>query len=247
MALSLKDQLQNMWIENNANVIEQAHSALEKNLEAQSIIQRTFLRMGLITFLVFAVWYLILYLIKAQTISLVQYAPLFWISMIGGIILIFVISFLWQKMNYVTLASLAILFALLQWVGLTGVLYTYSAASIINAFAGAWILFVIMALYGYFTKSDLTKLWPILLIWLIAVIVLSLANIFLIKSSTLDLALSVITLIVFLWLVAWNLQVLKLVALSQDRRLEIVFWISLYLDFINIFLALLRLFGNSRE
>jgi len=247
MALSLKEKLKSMWLENATNPIEQIHSVVESDSKVQSIIQKTFLRMWLITFLVFAVWYLFLYLVKTQSISLSQYNVLFWTSMLWWLALVFIISFFWEKMNYATLAVLAILFALLEWVGLTGVLYMYSASSIINAFAGAWILFVVMALYGYFTKSDLTKLWVILLVWLIAVIVLSLVNMFLIKSSTFELFLSVATLLIFLWLVAWNLQTLKLAALSGDRRLEIVFWISLYLDFINIFLTLLKLFGSSSE
>jgi FtsH-binding integral membrane protein len=123
----------------------------------------------------------------------------------------------------------------------------YSAASIINAFAGAGILFLIMALYGYFTKTDLTKLGTILLVGLIAIIVLSLINVLFIHSSGFDLVLSIVGLLIFLGLVAFELQTLKMAALTGDERLEIVFGISLYLDFINIFLELLKFFGLSDE
>lgn len=243
MSLTLKDKLQQLWLKNMENI----HQAVATSEVAQSIIQRTFLWMAWITFIVFAVGYYIVSLIKTWTISLTQYTAAFRISAICGLILVFIISWSWEKMNYATLAILAILFACLEWVGLSGVLAYYSAASVINAFAGAGILFLIMALYWYFTKTDLTKLWTILLVGLISIIVLSLLNILFIHSSNIDLVISVVGLLIFLGLVAWNLQTLKIAALSWDKRLEIVFGISLYLDFINIFLELLRIFWSSNR
>lgn len=210
----------------------------------QSIIQRTFLWLGIITFIVFAVWYYMVSLIKSWTINPTQYTIAFWASAILWLILVFVISWFWQKFNYATLAILTVLFAILEWIGLAWVLAAYSSASVINAFAWASVLFITMALYGYFTKTDLTKLWTILLVWLIAIIVLTLINILFIHSSGFDLVLSIIWLLIFLGLTAWDLQLLKQMAATGDRRLELVFWVSLYLDFINIFLELLEIFGN---
>jgi len=243
MSLTLKEKLQQLWAES----MDKLHQTAANSEVVQSIIQRTFLWMAWITFVVFAVGYYMVSLMKTWAISPSQYTIAFWASVIGGFVLVFVISWFWEKMNYATLAILAILFAVLEGIGLSGVLAYYSAASVINAFAGAAVLFLIMALYGYFTKTDLTKLGTILLVGLIAVIVLSLINILFIHSSGFDLVLSIVGLLIFLWLVAWNLQTLKLAALSGDRRLEIVFGVSLFLDFINIFLELLRIFGSSDE
>ena len=186
-------------------------------------------------------------LIKSWAITPAQYNIAFWASAILGLVLVFVISWFWQKFNYATLAILTVLFAILEGIGLSGVLAVYSSASVINAFAGASVLFIIMALYGYFTKTDLTKLWTILLVWLIAIIVLTLINVLFVHSSGFDLVLSIIGLLIFLGLTAWDLQILKQMAATWDRRLELVFGVSLFLDFINIFLELLKIFGSRDE
>ncbi len=243
MNLSLKNQL--YWLKNN-NSRENLENVVINNT-IQSIIQRTFLWMWWITFIVFAVWYYVVSLIKAWTIDYWQYNIAFIASAILWFIVIIVMFFFRQKMKYTTLSILAVLFAILEWIWLAGIFISYNASSVINAFAGASVLFLIMALYWYFTQSDLTKLWTILFIWLISIIVLSLVNVIFIHSSWFDLLISILWLLIFLGLVAWDLQTLKLVATSWDRRLEIIFWISLYLDFINIFLELLRIFWSSSE
>jgi len=219
---------------------------ITNNDTIQAIIQRTFIWMWSITAIVFFVGYYMLWLIKSWTISIWQYQTAFWLSAIFWLILVFAISWWWQKMNYSTLSILAILFGICEWIWLSWILSVYSTANIINAFAWASILFISLALYWYFTRTDLTKLWTIFLIWLISIIILSLINVLFIHSSWFDLLLSVIWLLIFLWLVAWNLQILKMMAQTQDKRLEIVFGISLFLDFINIFIYLLRIFWDRR-
>ncbi len=215
--------------------------------ETQSLIQKTFLWLALITAIVFASWYYILGLLNSWIISSGQYTISFWISAILGLILVIAITWWYQKMNYATLAIIAILFAVLEWIWIAWILAIYDSSSIINAFAWASLLFVLMSLYWYFTKTDLTKFWTILIVGLISIIILTLINIFFIHSSWFDLALSIIGLLIFLGLTAWDLQILKQMAQTWDKRLEIVFWISLYLDFINIFLELLSLFWNSKR
>ena len=240
----LKESLQSAW---TWEVLWQPMEISVNNEVVQSIIQRAFLWLGIITFIVFAVWYYMVHLMKTWAISPTQYTVAFWSSAILWLVLVFVISWFWQKFNYATLAILTVLFAVLEWVGLAWVLAAYSSASIINAFAWASVLFITMALYWYFTKTDLTKLWTILLVWLIAIIVLALINILFIHSSGFDLVISIIWLLIFLGLTAWDLQMLKQMAATWDRRLELVFWVSLYLDFINIFLELLEIFGNRNN
>ena len=230
---SIKQEVQTQSIANNEVV--------------QWIIQKAFIWMGVITTIVFAVWYYMVWLIKTWSIDPTSYTIAFWVSAIWWFGLVVAISWFYEKMNYSTLAILTVLFAILEWVWLSWVLSFYSSASVINAFAGASLLFIVMAVYGYITKTDLTKMWSILIVWLITIIILSLINTFFIHSSWFELILSIVWLLIFLWLAAWNLQTLKLMAQTGDRRLEIVFWISLFLDFINIFLELLRIFGFSND
>ena len=224
-----------------------AGNIIEDNDVVQSIIQRTFLWLWWITAIVFAVWYYMVWLIKAGTINPSQYTIAFWVSVVLWFILMIAITWFYQKMSYTTLAVLAILFAVAEWVWLTGVLAVYNTTAIINAFAGAALLFIIMAIYWYTTKADLTKLWTILIVWLITIIIFSLLNAFFFHSSWFELVLSIAWLLIFLWLTAWDLQLLKQMAVTWDRRLEIVFGISLFLDFINIFLELLKIFASSDE
>lgn len=234
------------WLMNNLES-ELANWTKASSDEIQNLIQKTFLWLAWITAIVFASWYYILGLLNSWVISSGQYSIAFWSSAILGLILIIAITWWYQKMNYATLAILAILFAILEWIWIAWILAIYNSNSIINAFAWASLLFVLMSIYWYFTKTDLTKIWTILIVWLISIIILTLINIFFIHSTWFDLVLSIVWLLIFLCLTAWDLQILKQMAQTWDKRLEIVFWISLYLDFINIFLELLSLFGNSRD
>ncbi len=209
----------------------------------QSITQRSFLWTWAITAIVFAVAYYIVWMIKWWAIDPSQYMIAFWVSAFAWLWLVIAISWGYQKMNYATLSVLTIIFALAEWVWLAGILAAYNAASVINAFAGAALLFVIMWVYGYVTKTDLTKFWTILLVWLITLVILEVVNMFL-WSSQLEMILSWVWVLLFMWLTAWDLQMLKMMAATWDRRLELVFWVSLYLDFINLFIMLLQLFGN---
>jgi len=209
----------------------------------QSITQRAFLWTWGIIAIVFAVAYYIVWMIKWWVIDSNQYMIAFWVSALAWLWLVVAISWGYQKMSYATLSVLTIIFALAEWVWLAGILSAYGAASVINAFAWAALLFVVMWIYGYVTKTDLTKFWTILLVWLITLVILEVVNMF-IGSSQMDMILSWVWVLLFMWLTAWDLQMLKLMAATWDRRLELVFWVSLYLDFINLFIMLLRLFGN---
>ena len=107
-----------------------------------------------------------------------------------------------------------------------------------------------MAAYGYFTRRDLTRLGGLLLMALIGVVIASVVNIFL-HSSALDLGVSVIGILIFVGLTAWDSQKIKMeLAMAPDmgeqsQKLAVVGALSLYLDFVNLFLYLLRFFGGS--
>ena len=109
-----------------------------------------------------------------------------------------------------------------------------------------------MAAYGYFTSRDLTKIGGLLFMALIGVIIASVVNMFL-HSSGLDLVVSIIGVLVFVGLTAWDSQQIKMsLAMAPDlgetsQKLALTGALSLYLDFVNLFLYLLRFFGGSRD
>jgi FtsH-binding integral membrane protein len=113
---------------------------------------------------------------------------------------------------------------------------------------GAAVLFGTMSFYGYFTKRDLTDLGSLLFVGLIAIIIASVINIF-IGSTVFQMVISAIGVIVFLGLTAYDTQkIRKMVSVSGDTgKEEVMGALSLYLDFINLFLMLLQLFGGRKD
>ena len=106
-----------------------------------------------------------------------------------------------------------------------------------------------MALIGYTTKMDLTKIGSYFIIGIFAVIIISIINVFLLKSSTLELAIAILLIILFLGVTAYDVQKIKRLENSglKEENIAIYGALQLYLDFINIFIELLRLFGRSRD
>jgi FtsH-binding integral membrane protein len=113
---------------------------------------------------------------------------------------------------------------------------------------GAGILFATMSLYGYFTKKDLASVGSFMFVGLIAIIIASIVNIF-IGSTVLQLVISAVAIIVFLGLTAYDTQnIRQIVSRDSDTgREEVLGALSLYLNFINIFISLLQLFGARNE
>jgi len=124
----------------------------------------------------------------------------------------------------------------------------YTGMSIITAFLGAAILFLTMSIYGYVTKKDLTSIGQFMFVGLIAIIIASVVNIF-IGSTVMQMAISAIAIIVFMGLTAYDTQKIRqIVSQGGDTRSqEVAGALTLYLDFINLFIALLQLFGNRRD
>lgn len=124
----------------------------------------------------------------------------------------------------------------------------YSLGSIVNVFLSTVALFAIMAIAGYTTKTDLTKMGSLLMIGLFGIIIASVINIFM-KSDTMGFITSILGVIIFTGLTAWDVQKIKNMAAEDDgstpfKKMSIMGALTLYLDFINIFLYLLRLFGK---
>lgn len=140
-------------------------------------------------------------------------------------------------------------FASLMGLSFAVIFAVYTMLSIFNAFMGAAILFGVMSFYGYFTKRDLSGIGDLLFVALIAIIIASIINIF-IGSSVMQMVISAIAILIFLGFTAYDTQQIReMVTVQSDESpsTEILGALTLYLDFINLFLNLLQLFGVSNS
>ncbi|MEZ4757253.1 MAG: Bax inhibitor-1/YccA family protein [Flavobacteriales bacterium] len=172
-----------------------------------------------------------------------------WVVMFAPLGLVFLMGGLVEKMSGTALLVTFIAFATIMGISLSYIFLIYSIGAITNVFFITAGVFGIMAVAGYTTKTDLTKLGSILFIGLIGIVLASLVNMFL-KSDTMSYVVSIISVVVFTGLTAYDVQKLKrmgeVVASGTEaaQKMALMGALSLYLDFINLFLALLRLFGR---
>lgn len=155
-----------------------------------------------------------------------------------------------QKMTFITALSVFMLYAGLNGLTFGAILAVYTASSIAAVFGITAGTFAIMSAVGYFTKQDLTSFGKIMMMGLVGIIIASVVNMFL-GSSTLYWIISYVGVGVFVGLIAYDTQKIKSYALIADdemrKKAGIMGALSLYLDFVNLFLMLLRLFGSSRN
>lgn len=138
-------------------------------------------------------------------------------------------------------------FAALMGLSFATIFAVYQMGSIFTAFMGAFILFGTMSFYGYFTKKNLDSIGKFMFVGLIAVIIASIVNIF-IGSSLFAMVISALAIIIFLGLTAYDTQKIREMIMEDNSgRVEVQGALTLYLDFINIFLSLLQLFGDKKE
>jgi FtsH-binding integral membrane protein len=138
-------------------------------------------------------------------------------------------------------------FAALMGLSFATIFVIYTAASIASAFFGAAVLFCIMSVYGYFTKQSLDSVGKYLFVALIAIIITSIVNIF-IGSSLLQTVISAAAVVIFLGLTAYDTQKIREQLMESDGpAVEVMGALTLYLDFINLFLSLLHLFGDRKD
>jgi FtsH-binding integral membrane protein len=170
-----------------------------------------------------------------------------WIVIFAPLVAILAVSFNMEKMSKSSLQIFLHGFAALMGLSFSTIFVVYNLGSIVSAFMGAAVLFSVMSFYGYFTKKDLTELGSLMFIGLIAIIIASIVNIF-IGSTVFQMVISAIGVIVFLGLTAYDTQKIRtIVSVENDGKAEISGALSLYLDFINLFLMLLQLFGGRKE
>lgn len=155
-----------------------------------------------------------------------------------------------ENRSLATTTLMFIVFAAVNGLTLSSIFVVFAPEAIVKTFAITAGTFAAMAAYGHFTSRDLTRLGGLLFMALIGLIIAGLVNMFL-HSSTLDLAVSAIGVLVFVGLTAWDSQQIKMsLAMAPDldetsQKLAVTGALSLYLDFINLFLYLLRFFGGS--
>ena len=193
------------------------------------------------------------YLINQETgrLSIIGYAVMF--APLG---LVLLMSAGLSKLSYGALLGTFILYSLLTGVSLSFILLIYTSGSVIGCFAAAAGIFGLMAVLGYTTNTDLSKFGPILMVGVIGLVIASLINMFL-KSPGFDYVMSFVGVAIFTALTAYDVQKLKRIgagieengqtmAADDTKKLAIMGALSLYLDFINIFLFLLRIFGGRK-
>ncbi len=178
---------------------------------------------------------------------------LFFGLIIGELVLVFTISGAISKLSASVATVLFIMYSALNGVTLSTIFIIYTQTSIVKTFFITAGMFGAMSLYGYTTSKDLTSWGSFLFMGLIGVIIASVVNMFF-KSSQMEFVISIIGIIVFIGLTAYDTQKLKEMGenapLDRKSTLQkgtILGALTLYLDFINLFLLLLRFFGSSRE
>lgn len=171
----------------------------------------------------------------------------YWILLIVELGLAIFLSARIHKMSPTTARICYLLYTFFTGLTFSSIFIVYKIESIMLVFLVTAILFLIFAIIGKTTKVDLTKISTILLMALLGIIICTIINIFL-QNSTFDMILSGISVLIFLGFIAYDIQKIKrLDGWVNEENLAVIGAFELYLDFINIFLDLLNLFGNSKD
>jgi FtsH-binding integral membrane protein len=175
-----------------------------------------------------------------------------WGLLIAEFALVFGITAAINKLSLTTATLLFVLYSVINGATLSSIFLVYTTSSIASVFFITAGTFAAMALFGYTTKKDLTALGPILLMGLLGIIIASVVNMF-VDSSGLNLIVSYLGVLIFVGLTAYDSQKIKQMMLQAPdagegmQKLALLGALSLYLDFINLFLYLLRIIGSNRD
>ena len=171
-----------------------------------------------------------------------------WIVIFAPLVAIFAFAFASDNFNKSQLQLFLHGFAALMGLSMATIFAIFTMGSIVSAFMGAAILFGTMSFYGYFTKRSLDSLGKFMFVGLIAIIIASIVNIF-IGSTVMQMVISALAIIIFLGLTAYDTQKIReAVSVDGDTgREEVIGALTLYMDFINLFINLLQLFGIKKD
>ena len=182
----------------------------------------------------------------------VQQPSVLMILLFGQLAFVFGLAFFLNRMSYITALVLFLLYSFSLGVTLSSIFFVYTHTSIISTFLSTALMFAAMSMYGYITKSDLTTIGNMSFMVLVGLLIGMIVNMFL-QSAQFDYFLSGIGVIIFVLLTAYDTQKLKQLArglLVENQSIEkvtIFGALTLYLDFINLFLFLLRFMGKRTE
>lgn len=177
---------------------------------------------------------------------------LFWGLIIGELVLVFSLSAAINKLSLTTATLMFVLYSVLNGATMSFIFLVYTTSSITNVFLITAATFAVMALFGYFTKTDLTSWGKILMMALIGIIIATIVNIFT-KSEGLAVILNYLGVLVFVGLTAYDSQKIKQMLMQapdageRAQKVALLGALSLYLDFINLFIYLLRILGSRRD
>lgn len=193
----------------------------------------------------------------SETLMNYLISPTGGMSMLGYVImfaplgLVLLMSFALNRLSIMALAGIFFLYATLMGASMSFIFLIYTSASIYKTFACSSLLFGTMAVLGYTTKQDLSMMGRILTMALVGIVIASLVNYFM-HSSTMEYIISLVGVAVFTGLTAYDMQKLKQIAETEGHtmpknKLALMGALNLYLDFVNLFMMLLRLFGGRRN
>ena len=184
--------------------------------------------------------------------ALVTNQILFWGLAIGELALVIGLTAAINRLSLTTATLMFVLYSVINGATMSFIFLLYTASSITSVFFITAGTFAVMALFGYFTKTDLTSMGKILMMALIGIIIATIVNIFT-KSQGLAVILNYLGVLVFVGLTAYDSQKIKqMLQMAPDagegaQKIALLGALSLYLDFINLFLYMLRIFGSRRD
>ena len=170
----------------------------------------------------------------------------------GELILVWSVSAAINRLSLTTATLLFVLYSVLNGVTMSFIFLAYTYESVTNVFLITAGTFAAMAFFGYFTKTDLSSIGRILFMALIGLIIATIVNIF-VKSSGFGMILNYLGVLIFVGLTAWDTQKIKqMLSMAEDtgetaQKVALMGALSLYLDFINLFIHLLTIMGNNRN
>ena len=242
----------------NSNISNISYVPIGEETRSRSFIANVFLLMfiALGVSALFAWQFSVNEQLMAYMISPTGLTGLGKITLFAPLGFVLIMSFAYQRLSATALMALFMAYAIINGISFSFILLAFTPGSVLGCFLSASAMFGVMAVMGYTTNQDLTKFGRILMMGVIGVLIAMVINFFL-HSSQLDYIISIIGVMVFTALTAYDVQKLKRIgegveyqggaAANDVKKMSILGALTLYLDFINIFLFLLRMFGNRRS
>lgn len=213
-------------------------------------IKRVFSKIFLWMFIGLAITFGIAYYVSTNDnmVHNLFFRSYYWIIWIVELVVVIFLSARIYKLNPIVAKALFILYSALTGLTFSSIFIIYDLGSIVYTFGITSGLFLVFGLVGYFTKLDLSKLGIYLVMAIFGVIIASIVNIF-IGSETFSLGLCILGIIIFLAYIAYDINMIKknLIGIDNEDNMVIYGALQLYLDFINLFIRLLRFFGKGKD